>query len=202
VIADSDEAIVRECRSELGSLGVEVLSLADVGFPEPRTRPSDTSPIAAAVKATVIASFAGHPAIGFAGSFGVDAMQLWGGIDCLWRFPDPWPHPMERLTSELWAAHKELVLCGHLGPDDRNAYWNCVACLARTNGVTQRFDATARGQLAWTIFDQGGPAEFADCFVPDGERKPLAKLQPVRQAIHSPRRRVIRRLGKALREAR
>ena len=181
--------MVAAFRREFEPAGVEILSLVDVAWPEPRTRGRDLAEIATG-KAAVIAAYTNRPTVGIAASFEIDALRRYSGGGPRRHFPDPWPHSEEQLVSELNHACEELDRCGYLGPDDRGAYFHCVMCLAWPDAETRMFESFVDGQIAPAIAE--GAATFGHYFVPDGEQMTLAQMDSDRRSIYSHHKRAIR----------
>src|SRR5262245_60452834 len=165
----------REFREVIGPCGIEVMSLTDVGLPEPSG--STRGPLDSATrKAAIVAAMTDTPAIGHARGFYIDPLLRWGGGGPQWCWSLPWPYGSEALATELWEAHRALDGMGYCGPDDRGAYFRTVLCLAWPDAESQTLEGRTAGQFGvWG--HRNKPEDLvADYFVPDGERLPLASL--------------------------
>src|SRR5215510_5457240 len=128
VFASHDVQLVGGFRRVVEGCGVEVMSLTDVGLPEPSGSARD--PLRNATrKAAVVAAITYTPAIGLARWFHIDPLVRWGGGGPQWSWSIPWPYENEVLATELWEAHHALSGMGYCGPNDRGAYFRTLLCL-------------------------------------------------------------------------
>jgi XTP/dITP diphosphohydrolase len=175
IFASHDDPLVNGFREVTEPCGIEVVSLTDVGLPEPSG--STRGPLHSATrKATVVAGITNTPAIGHVRGFYIDPLLRWGGGGPKWSWSLPWPYESEDLAAELWQAHNTLDGHGYCGPDDRGAYFRTLLCLTWPDAQCQTFEGRIQGRFG-TWGHRNKPGDLvADYFVPDGETAPLASL--------------------------
>jgi XTP/dITP diphosphohydrolase len=186
-------SLVAECADILTPVGVSVLSLIDVGLPEPAEAGVAVLNRAAG-KASVIASFSNLPSLGFAQEFRIDPLLRYGGgSGPQWTWPLPRSASREKIYAEMRKADDTLVRGGYCGPDDRGACFRCVLCLAWPDMETLVLEARTDGQLGAVDHQKIGRAAdvFSDYFVPDGEERPIGFLPLAARMRYSPLRRAI-----------
>jgi hypothetical protein len=145
VFASHDHQLVSRFRGVIERRDIEVLSLTDVGLPEPSGSTRD--PLHNATrKAAVVAAITNTPAIGLARGFYIDPLLRWGGGGPQWSWPLPWPYEDEALATELWEAHHALNGMWYCGPDDRGAYFR-----TRMSSVARHPIPYIRGADSWPV---------------------------------------------------
>jgi XTP/dITP diphosphohydrolase len=165
--------LVSGFRKVIERCGIDVMSLTDVGLPEPSESPR--GPLhTAARKAAVVAAITNTPAIGYARSFYIDPMLRGDGPQ--WSWPLPWPYGSADLAAELWTAHHALDAQGYCGPDDRGAYFRTVLCLAWPDAESETYEGRFQGQFGGSRHGNKQGDLVVNYFVPDGETVPLASL--------------------------
>ena len=181
VIATHDAQVMRLCEDAVAPVCSAVMSLTEVGLPEPTAICRHTRDTAIA-RATLVAMLCNLPAIGFARGFQIDPLLAFGGGGPKWSWLLPVTHRRPQAFSELRKANDRLTREGYLGPDDRGAYFECCVCLALPDGETIFGSARMNGQLDDVgSHDKGRTANLFDSyFVPDGDERPLSARTPDR----------------------
>ncbi|MEQ1619555.1 MAG: RdgB/HAM1 family non-canonical purine NTP pyrophosphatase [Terricaulis sp.] len=140
VVASHNAGKVREIAALLAPLGVEAVSAAELGLPEPEE--TEASFVGnAALKARAAGEATGLPAL--ADDSGLEVFALGGdpGIySARWAGEErDFGMAMERVWEELRA----------LGGGDRSARFVCVLALARPGEEIRCFEGEARGAIVW-----------------------------------------------------
>jgi len=136
-----DAEFAAECTDILMPEEVSVLSLTDVGLPEPAGAGANALHRATG-KASAVAAFSNLPALGFAQEFRIDPLLRYGdGSGPQWTWPLPRSAPRETIHAEIRRADDKLVRGGYCGPDDRGAFIRCVLCLAWPDMETMVLEA-------------------------------------------------------------
>jgi hypothetical protein len=155
-----------------------VLSLTDVGLPEP-VGAGASALDRATRKASAAAWFSKRPALGFAQEFGIRPLLRFGDDSGpQWTWPLPHTASREKIYAEIRKAHDELIRGGYCGPDDRGAFIRCVLCLSWPDMENLVLETRIEGQLGAVDPRKMGkaPDVFSDYFVPDGEERPIGSL--------------------------
>ncbi len=177
VLATHDTQVAALCADVLQPAGVTLLSLTDVGLPEPAESGSTTLNHAIG-KASVVAWFAGTPALGIAQEFGIDPQLRYVDVNGpRWTWPIPLSSRAE-IYAEIKMAHDELNRGGYCGPDDRGAFIRCVLSLTWPDMESLVIEARVDGQLgAVASQDSSNAADvLSDYVLPDGEDRTMGSL--------------------------
>ncbi|MFZ1103175.1 MAG: non-canonical purine NTP pyrophosphatase [Hyphomicrobiaceae bacterium] len=188
VFASHDDRLASRFRDLIGPFGVEMLSITDMGRPEPVGSDRDAL-LSATIKATVVAAESDLPAAALARFFHIDPLLRWGGGGPQWSWPQPWPYASENLASELTEAYHALDAGGYCGPDDRGAYFRSVLCLVWPDGESQSFEGRVEGQFGRWGRPRVPLNVIEDYFIPDGEAIALAHLSDEVRALYSDKER-------------
>jgi XTP/dITP diphosphohydrolase len=197
VFASHDEPLVGRFRAILGPCGIEVMSLTEVGLPQPSGSNRGLSDSATA-KAAVVAAITGIPAIGHARGFRIDPMLRYGGGGPQWSWPFPWPYASEELAAELEQADAALNASGYCGPDDRGAYFRSVLALVWPDLESLIFEGRFEGQFGVWGCSHGSADLVEDYFVPDGETVALASLTDAARQLSCDQEQAFEALRRAL----
>ncbi len=141
VIASHNEGKVREIRALLASFGVEPVSAAALGLPEPPE--TGTSFVAnAELKAMAAADLSGLPALADDSGLVVEALGGDPGI-----FSARWAGPDKDFGLAMRLVHERLIA---EGPEaGRDAHFVCALSLAWPDGHVESFEGRVDGLLAW-----------------------------------------------------
>jgi XTP/dITP diphosphohydrolase len=161
VIATHNPGKLREMRELLGAYGVEAVSAAELGLPEPAE--TGTSFRANAhIKASAAAHAAGMPAFADDSGLVVDALGGEPGIhSARWAAPDKdFAAAMQRIDELLRSK-------GAASPQQRTAHFVSALCVAWPDGHAEEFEGRIDGTLVWPPRGDKGFG-YDPMFLPDG----------------------------------
>jgi Xanthosine triphosphate pyrophosphatase len=140
VVASHNSGKVREIAALLAPLGVEAVSAASLGLPEPEETET-TFAGNAALKARAAAEASGLPAL--ADDSGLEVFALGGdpGVySARWAGPEKdFALAMTRVREAMQAK----------SATDRGARFVCALALAQPGGAVEVFEGEARGEIVW-----------------------------------------------------
>lgn len=166
VVASHNSGKVREIAALLAPLGVEAVSAASLGLPEPEETET-TFAGNAALKARAAAEASGLPAL--ADDSGLEVFALGGdpGVySARWAGPDKnFAMAMERVQDELAARDAK----------DFSARFVCALALAEPGGTVDVFEGEARGRI---VFPARGSKGFGydPVFEPEGHTRTFGEM--------------------------
>ena len=169
VIASHNEGKVREIRALLASYGIEPVSAASLGLPEPEE--TGTTFVAnAELKAMQAADLSGLPALADDSGLCVDALGGEPGI-----FSARWAGPSKDFGLAMELVEKNVV---EKGPDaSRDAHFVCALALAWPDGHVEWFEGRVDGTLAWPPRGDNGFGYDA-MFLPNGGEQTFGEMDP------------------------
>ena len=173
VVASHNEGKVREIRDLLVPLGIETLSAAECGLPEPEETGA-TFAANAALKARAAAATTGLPALSDDSGLCVEALDGAPGIHSARWAETPagrdFAAAMRRVETELVAANG--------GPEgNRRAGFVCVLALAWPDGHVESFEGRIAGTVVWPPRGTRGFG-YDPIFLPDGHRITFGEMDP------------------------
>jgi XTP/dITP diphosphohydrolase len=184
VIATHNEGKAKELAELFASVGVDTVSAAELGLPEPEETGHSFAENAT-IKAEAAAKASGLPAI--ADDSGLEVTALGGapGVNSArWGGPDrDFGLAMERVHRELEAS----------GSDDRTARFICVLAYARPNEETIVARGAIAGTLTWPPRGRRGFG-YDPIFLPDGYSETFGEMDPDRKNFISHRMLAFERL--------
>jgi len=171
VIASHNEGKVREIRALLMPYGIEPVSAASLGIPEPEE--TGTSFAAnAELKARFSADLSGLVALADDSGLCVDALGGDPGVYTANWAETPngrdWQLAMRKVEEALQAQGPEV---------GRDAHFTCVLSLCWPDGHVESFEGRVDGTLAWPPRGTVGFG-YDPVFVPLGETRTFAELDP------------------------
>jgi len=186
LLASHNQGKLREIAALVGSLGIETISAAALGLPEP----DETSPDFvgnARLKARAASLASGLPALADDSGFCVAALAGAPGVlSARWAGP-------EKDFSVAMAKVNEAI-----GPQaDRRAWFVCVLCLAWPDGETASFLGRVEGTATWPPLGTQGFG-YDPMFTPLGRTQTFGELDPAAKQKMSHRVRAMQALEKAL----
>lgn len=140
VVASHNAGKVREIAALLAPLGVEAVSAATLGLPEPEETET-TFAGNAALKARAAASASGMPAL--ADDSGLEVFALGGDPGV---YSARWAGPEKDFNAAMVRVRDALQAAKTL---DRGARFVCALALATPEGVLDVFEGEARGEIVW-----------------------------------------------------
>jgi len=182
VIASHNPGKVGEIATLLGPFGVNVVSAATLGLPEPEETGASFVENAE-LKARAAALASGLPALADDSGLAVTALGGAPGIySARWAGPDKdFAAAMARIQAELGAA------------SDRSARFVCVLSLAWPDGQCDSFEGTVAGEIVWPPRGERGFG-YDPIFVPEGGTATFAEIDPAAKHAISHRADAFRQL--------
>jgi XTP/dITP diphosphohydrolase len=169
VIATHNPGKLAELRELLRPFGVEAVSAAELGLPEPEET-GESFADNARIKARAAAAAAGLPAFADDSGLAVDALDGAPGIhSARWAGPDKdFPRAMQTVEDALRAR-------GAQAPEERRAHFVSALCVAWPDGHVEAFEARVDGTLVWPPRgDQG--FGYDPMFLPDGHARTFGEM--------------------------
>lgn len=176
VIASHNAGKVREIRALLAPYGVDPVSAADLGLPEPEETGTSFRDNAL-LKAHASAAASGLPALADDSGLCVDALGGRPGVYTADWAERQW---FEGNPGRDWylAMGKVEGLLAEQGPDvDRSARFVCTLALAWPDGHAEVFEGRVEGGLTWPPRGKLGFG-YDPVFVPAGKTLTFAEIEP------------------------
>ena len=172
VIATHNSGKLEEMRGLLAPYGIDAVSAADLGLPEP-DETGMTFAENARIKAFASANATGLPA--FADDSGL-CVEALGGAPGL--YTARWAGPEKDFAAAMARVEDELREAGANLPDQRRGYFISALCLAWPDGHAEDFEGVVEGTLVWP---PRGPAGFGydPMFQPDGHERTFGEMTGV-----------------------
>ena len=188
VLASHNAGKLREVAALLAPHGLEVVSVKDLGLPEPEES-ADTFLGNAGIKALAAARATGLPALADDSGFSVAALNGDPGVRTA-----GWATLQD--GSRDYMAGMAKVEERARGAADRRAWFTCALVLAWPDGHTEGFEGKAPG--AWVWPPRGGRGFGYDpMFVPDGRAETFGEMDPDEKHSISHRARAFAQLAEA-----
>ena len=185
VIASHNKGKVREIAELLAPFGVEILSAADLGLPEP-VETGATFRENAEIKARAAAKAGGLPALADDSGLVVPALAGAPGIRSA-----RWAGPGRDFRIAMERVERELA-----GKTDRRAHFVCALALAWPDGHLDCFEGRVDGTLVWPPRGSRGFG-YDPIFVPDGHAETFGEMDPEKKHAISHRADAFRKLVSA-----
>ncbi|MEI8180998.1 RdgB/HAM1 family non-canonical purine NTP pyrophosphatase, partial [Aestuariivirga sp.] len=191
VIATHNKGKLDEFAALLKPYGVEAVSAASLGLPEP-VETENTFAGNARIKALAAMTASGLIAVSDDSGLCVEALGGEPGVYTAdWAGPDrDWNRAMRLVEEKLQAK-------GATTPDKRRAYFSCTLCVVWPDGEERIYEGRAQGTLAWPPRGQLGHG-YDPMFVPDGETRTFAELAPEEKNRISHRAKALEKLVRDL----
>lgn len=179
VLASHNKGKLAEFSTLLADFGITVLSAGDLDLPEP-DETETTFAGNAALKAVAAAKATNLPALSDDSGLCVSALGGAPGIySARWAGPDKdFPAAMARIHDGI-------------GPDERDAWFICVLCLAFPDGTTHLFEGRVNGQIKWPPRGEKGHG-YDPIFTPEGETRTFAEMEEAEKNAISHRARAFK----------
>jgi XTP/dITP diphosphohydrolase len=171
VIATHNKGKVREFEDLCAPIGVNVVSSAALGLPEPEET-GTTFAENASLKAVATAVATGKIALADDSGLAVDALDGAPGI-----YSARWAGESRDFGAAMRKVEAELVARGATAPEARRARFVCVLCLANPAGEVQFFEGTVAGHLVWPPRGTNGFG-YDPMFVADGRDLTFGEMDP------------------------
>ena len=205
VIASHNEGKVREIRDLLGPHGIEPVSAAELGLPEP-DEIGATFIDNADLKARAAADLTGLPALADDSGLCVEALGDRPGIfSARWALagdprvpPEGGPGEVEGERDFGLAMRRVQESLEAAGPDaSRNAHFVCALALCWPDGHSEWFEGRVDGTLVWPPRGDRGFG-YDPMFVPAGRDLTFGEMDPAEKHVISHRADAFRKLVDAL----
>lgn len=166
VIASHNAGKVREIGALLAPLGVEAVSAASLGLPEPEE--TETSFVGNSIlKARAAADASGMPAL--ADNSGLEVAALAGApgvYSARWAGPDK---DFRAAMARVWAELKTRKAV------DFSARFVCALALAEPGGAVRSFEGYANGRIVWPPRGEKGFG-YDPIFLPEGQTRTFGEI--------------------------
>lgn len=188
VVATHNPGKLREFRTLLGPLGIEVVSAGDLGLAEPAEEGADFA-ANARIKARAAAAAAGLPALADDSGLVVDGLGGRPGVhSARWaKECGSFEAAMRRLHDELAARFAAFDVA------DRRARFVCTVALCWPDGHCETFEGRVEGEIIWPPRGAGGFG-YDPVFVPAGASGTFAEMPAAEKHAQSHRGRALRAL--------
>ncbi|MEJ0072151.1 MAG: RdgB/HAM1 family non-canonical purine NTP pyrophosphatase [Pseudomonadota bacterium] len=182
VIASHNPGKVREIRELVLPFGVDVVSAAELGLPEPEET-GDTFAANAALKAHAAARAAQLPALADDSGLAVTALNGEPGI-----YSARWAGPSKDFSYAMQRVQDALG-----GQTDRRAAFLCALAVAWPDGALCGYEGRVDGTLVWPPRGERGFGYDA-MFLPDGGSLTFGEMEPAAKHAISHRAIAFRKL--------
>ena len=184
VVASHNEGKVREIKALLGPHGIQPISAASLGLPEPEET-GLTFAANAELKAHASAKGSGHAALADDSGLCVDALDGAPGI-----YSARWAGPAKDFRVAMNRIHDELR---HKGLTTSPAKFVCALCVALPSGESQVFQGEVHGHLTFPPRGDHGFG-YDPIFIADGMDETFAQIDPARKHAMSHRAKAFEKL--------
>ena len=171
VIASHNQGKVREIRALLAPYGIEPVSAADLGLPEPEET-EDSFVGNALIKARASATGSGIVALADDSGLCITALGGAPGVTTADWAETPtgrdWSLAMQKAEDRLAALGSDV---------DRSAAFVCTLALVWPDGHSEVFEGRVEGTLVWPPRGDLGFG-YDPVFVPDGHHQTFAEMDP------------------------
>ncbi len=195
VIATHNPGKLREIEELVAPFGIDVVSAAALGLPEPEET-GKTFAENAAIKARAAVQGAGLAALADDSGLAIEALGGAPGI-----YSARWAGPEKDFAAAMAQAERELGEASRkTGVDNRRAAFVCALCLAWPDGAQGTFEGRIEGQLVWPPRGRRGFG-YDPIFVPEGYELTFGEMVPAEKHEISHRARAFAKLVRAVFEA-
>jgi XTP/dITP diphosphohydrolase len=170
VVASHNPGKIREFRFLLGDVDIELVSAGDLGLPEPEET-GTTFVENARIKALAAATAAGAVALADDSGLEVEALDGRPGV-----YTADWAGPKRDWSMAMRLVEEELYKAGAVKPEQRQARFVSLLCLAWPDGHTQEYLGTREGTLVWPPRSGALAFGYDPVFMPDGETRTFGEM--------------------------
>lgn len=167
VIASHNPGKVREIGELLQPFGAEVISVSELGLPEP-IEDGTTFIANAEIKALAAATASGHVALADDSGLCVHALSDDPGV-----YSARWAGPGKDFTVAMQKVEDALNTSNS---DDRSAHFACALTIAWPDGHMESFEGQVHGSMIWPARGEKGFG-YDPTFVPDGHDTTFAQME-------------------------
>ena len=172
VVASHNAGKVREIDDLLKPFGIDAVSAADLGLPEPEET-EESFAGNARLKALAAARASGLPALADDSGLCVDALNGAPGIHSA-----RWAGPQRDFALAMRNVEERLQARKATSPEARRAHFICALCLAWPDGTLQVFEGRIDGALVWPPRGENGFG-YDPVFQPDGHAETFGEMPPL-----------------------
>lgn len=192
VIATHNPGKLREIAELVAPLGVDIVSAAELGLPEPEETGA-TFAANAALKAHAAAEGSGRPALADDSGLAVAALGGAPGIHSA-----RWAGSEKDFAAAMARVERELAATTRAGgAEDRRAAFVCALCLAYPDGREQVFEGRIEGHLTWPPRGEKGFG-YDPMFRAEGHEITFGEMEPAEKHKISHRARAFAKLVRDL----
>ena len=171
VVASHNPGKVREIADLMTPCGIETVSAASLGLPEPEE--TGTTFVAnAELKAIAAAEGSGLPALADDSGLEVEALGGEPGI-----YSARWAGPGKDFSVAMEKVEQALAEKGATEPEDRRANFTCALSLAWPDGTCETFEGKVFGTLVWPPRGSKGFG-YDPMFIADGRDVTFGEMEP------------------------
>jgi XTP/dITP diphosphohydrolase len=170
VIATHNRGKLGEIGELLRPHGVDVVSAADLGLPEPEET-AETFAGNAAIKADAAAHASGFPALADDSGLAVAALNGAPGVHSA-----RWAGTGRNFSRAMRMLEEKLVAKGATTRESRRAEFVCILCLGWPDGAHDLFEGRVEGWLTWPPRGDKGFG-YDPMFVPDGFQQTFGEME-------------------------
>lgn len=186
VLASHNRGKLREIADLVAPFGVDAISAADLGLPEPDETEPDFAGNAR-LKASAASAAANLPALADDSGFCLAALAGAPGVHSA-----RWAGPGKDFAAAMRRVHEELGDAA-----DRRAWFVCALCLAWPDGATATYLGRVEGNFTWPPRGAHGFG-YDPVFLPHGARHTYGEIEPAAKHATSHRARAMAQLAAAL----
>jgi XTP/dITP diphosphohydrolase len=191
VVATHNRGKAQEIRTMLSGLGVEIVSMADLGLPAP-AETGTTFERNATIKALAAVRASKLPALADDSGLSVHALNGEPGV-----YTADWEGPERSAMVGMQRIQDELKTRGVPDEDaDRRATFHCVLALAWPDEHVELVHGALDGRIVWPPRGSGGHG-YDPCFQPVGDRRTNAEMSTDEKNAISHRGRAFAKLVEA-----
>ena len=184
VVASHNQGKVREIKALLGPHGIEPISAAALGLPEPEETGA-TFAANAQLKAHASALASGHAALADDSGLCVEALDGAPGI-----YSARWAGPTKDFRIAMNRIHDELR---HRRLSTSAAKFVCALCIALPSGESRTFEGEVHGRLTFPPRGEHGFG-YDPIFIADGMEQTFAEIDPAKKHAMSHRAKAFEKL--------
>jgi XTP/dITP diphosphohydrolase len=172
VIATHNPGKLAEMRELLAPYGVEAVSAAELGLPEPEET-GTTFQANARIKAMAAATAAQLPAFADDSGLAVDALDGQPGI-----YSARWAGETKDFAAAMAQIERLLQERGATDPAQRTAQFVSALCVAWPDGHLEEVEAKVDGTLVWPPRGSAGFG-YDPAFLPDGHTRTFGEMTSI-----------------------
>jgi len=171
VVASHNQGKVREIGDLIRPFGLEVVSAAELGLPEP-VEDGETFAANALIKALAAAKASGLVALSDDSGLAVDALDGAPGI-----YSARWAGDGKDFALAMRNVEEALAAKGAKTPEQRRAHFVCALCLAKPDGSHEIYEGRVDGALIWPPRGKNGFG-YDPVFQCDGHDITFGEMDP------------------------